>query len=66
MSKKKINLLSEQIMYYADGTVSPAVATSEAANYLKRKGLSSVFVHNSSLSSIGKKLAYKCMGKRYC
>lgn len=65
MRKKKINLLTEQILFYAKGQVQRAVAESEAEDYLKRKSFGGLFVHGSSLSSAGKKLAMKCMGRPF-
>ena len=66
MNRKKIDMLAQQILFYSDNKVSPSIATSEASDYFRRKGMGGLFVHRSSLSSIGKKLAYKCLGKRYC
>lgn len=64
---KKIDLLANQIMFYSDGKVKRAIAVSEAEDYLRRKGvIGSFFVHESSLSSAGKKLAMRCMGKPIC
>ncbi|MCQ2535804.1 MAG: hypothetical protein MJ110_02420 [Lachnospiraceae bacterium] len=64
---KKIDLLAEQIMFYSDGKVMQAIAVSEAEDYLRRKGpIGSFFVHESTLSSVGKKLAMRCMGNPIC
>lgn len=67
MKAKRINLLANQIMFYSDGTVERAIAVSEAEDFLRRRGFfRSLFVHESSLSSAGKKLAMRCMGKPIC
>ena len=64
---KKIELLANQIMFYSDNKVLKAIAVSEAEDYLRRKGFwGSLLVHESSLSSAGKKLAMRCMGKPMC
>lgn len=67
MSKKKrIDELKNQILFYADGQISESIAKQEAINYFKRRGIiSNIFVHESSLSSMGKKLAMKCLGTPY-
>ena len=63
--KSKIEALADQIIYYSQGEVTRVIAESEAAAYLKRRGIYSLFVHEGSFSSIGKKLAMKCMGTPY-
>lgn len=63
---KKIDKIADQIIFYSEGKVVRSIAESEAEDYLRRKGLSSIFVHESSLSSIGKKLAMRCMGTPMC
>ena len=64
---KKIDLLTEQILFYSDGKVQRAIAASEAEDYFRRKGIfGSLFVHGSTLSSVGKKLAMRCMGRPIC
>ncbi len=63
---EKIKLIADQIIFYSEGKVIRPVAESEAEDYLRRKGLASVFVHESSYSSVGKKIAMKCMGKPIC
>ncbi len=60
--KKKIQAIADQIMYFSDGKVLRPIAEAEAEAYLRRSGIGSLFVHGSSISSAGKKLAFKCMG----
>ncbi len=63
--KWKIKAIADEIEYFSGGKVHRAVAEAEADAFLKRRGFVNPFVHNGSFSSIGKKLAYKCMGKPY-
>lgn len=55
-----------EILFYSDNSVTVDMAMREAEDYFRRKGMSSVFVHKTTLSGMGKKLAYKCMGKKVC
>ena len=67
MSKnEKIQIIADHIVFYSDGKVGRSIAEREAADYLRRKGLSSIFIHEASLSSVGKKLAMRCLGTPMC
>ncbi len=63
--KKKIKAIADEIMHFSDGSILRATAEAEADAFLRRKGFITPFVHSGSFSSIGKKLAFKCMGKPY-
>ncbi len=63
--KMKVEELAKQILFYSDNSVTIDMAMREAEDYFRRKGMSSVFVHKSTLSGMGRILAYKCMGKKY-
>lgn len=65
VKREKVEELAKQILFYADNSVTVDMAMREAEDYFRRKRMSSVFVHKSTLSGMGKKLAYKCMGERY-
>ena len=61
----KIKAIADEIIYFSEGKVKREAAEAESDAFLRRRGFCNPFKHNGSVSSIGKKLAYRCMGKPY-